>query len=43
MDLVLRFRIVIDFYTAFLCVWWLKRRVELKWEREKDFFPSDFL
>ncbi|MBP1695834.1 MAG: hypothetical protein H6Q41_1022 [Deltaproteobacteria bacterium] len=43
MDLVLKFRIVIDFYAAFLCVWWLKRRVGLKWKIEKEFFSSDFL
>jgi hypothetical protein len=43
MDPVLRFRIVFDFHTALLCVWCLKRRVELKWKREKDFFSSDFL
>jgi hypothetical protein len=42
MDFILRSRIVIDFYTVFLCVWWLKRRVD-KWKSKIEPFTSDFL
>jgi hypothetical protein len=43
MDFVLKFRTVIDFYTTVLCLWWLKRRYDLKWKSEKELFSSDFL
>ncbi len=36
-------RIVFELYSAFLCVWWLKRRMGLKWRSEKEYLSSDFL
>ncbi len=36
-------RIVFELYSAFLCIWWLKRRMGLKWTSEKEYLSSDFL
>jgi len=43
MNFILQLRAAIDFYAAVLSLWWLERRVKLKWEKEKDFYWSDFL
>jgi hypothetical protein len=43
MDVSTKIRTLIDFYAALVRLWWLKRRIYLKWEREKELFSSDFL
>ncbi len=43
MEFIIRFKTVIDLYAAILCLWWLKRRIYSKWEKEKEYFSSDFL
>jgi len=43
MESLIRFKTNIDFYITFLWIEWLKRRIYLKREREKEFLSSDFM